>query len=106
MKNYPIDVQIYVSNLMNVIEEILHQLCIDEEIEDVDQFKTILEENILISATENMIDFDEPMFDEEQINKLIMSSIVKYHLDNMLEKGLLKAEVDIETGENVYSLAD
>jgi hypothetical protein len=46
------------------------------------------------------------MFDEEQINKLIMSSIVKYHLDNMLEKGLLKAEVDIETGENVYSLAD
>jgi hypothetical protein len=106
MKNYPIDVQIYVSNLMNVIEEILPQLCIDEEIEDVDQFKTILEENILISATENMIDFDEPMFDEEQINKLIMSSIVKYHLDNMLEKGLLKAEVDIETGENVYSLAD
>lgn len=104
MSNYPIDAQIYVSKMMDFFETVSPQLCLDEEIENEQKFLEMIEEGVMYKAVENIIDHDEPMLDEGQIEEIIKECIVKYHLDAMIESGLLKANVDIETGENVYSL--
>jgi len=106
MKNYPIDVQIYVSNIMNALETLVPGICLEEEINDESKFVELLEESIIIKATENMIEFDEPILDEGQINNILTECVVRYHLDEMVELGLIKANLDVETGENVYSLGN
>ena len=104
MSNYPIDAQIYVSKMMDFFETVSPQLCLDEEIENEEKFLEMIEEGVMFKAVENIIDHDEPMLDDEQMEEIIRECIIKYHLDAMIESGLLKANVDVETGENVYSL--
>ena len=104
MSNYPIDAQIYVSKMMDFFETVSPQLCLDEEIENEQKFLEMIEEGVMYKAVENIIDHDEPMLDDEQMEEIIKECIVRYHLDAMIESGLLKADVDVETGENVYSL--
>jgi hypothetical protein len=104
MNNYPIDAQIYVSKMMDFFETVSPQLCLDEEIENEVKFLEMIEEGVMFKAIENIIDHDEPMLDEEQIEDIIRECVVKYHLDSMIESGLIIANVDVETGENVYSL--
>jgi len=104
MSNYPIDAQIYVSKMMEFFETVTPQLCLEEEIENEGKFLEMIEEGVMFKATENIIDHDEPMLDEQQMEEIIRECIIKYHLDIMIESGLLLANVDIETGENVYML--
>jgi len=104
MKNYPIDVQIYVSKMMDFFETVVPSLCEEEGIEDQDTFSELVKDRVLIQATENQLDNDEPMLDEDQMVTIMNECIVKYHLDNMIAMGLIKADLDIETGENVYCL--
>ena len=104
MNNYPVDAQIYVSKMMSFFETVAPQLCLDEEIENEQKFLEMIEEGVMFKAIENVIDHDEPMLDEEQIEGIIRECVVKYHLDNMIELGLIYANVDVETGENVYLL--
>lgn len=106
MKNYPVDVQIYVSKMMDFFETVVPSLCEEEGIEDKDKFTKLVQDRVLVTATENLIDFEEPILEEEQMTTILNECIVEYHLDLMIANGLIKANIDIETGENVYSLTD
>ena len=46
-------------------------------------------------------ELNHPMVLTESVS---ISKNLKYHLDNMIELGLIYANVDVETGENVYLL--
>jgi hypothetical protein len=101
MKN--IDIEIYKSRLVEATD---FEMMSKEFQVDKMKLKEVFSENLDIIIEENYIDDEDPTLDEEQYGELIMQSVTRIHLDELIEKGLLQADLDIESGENVYKLTE
>ena len=101
MKN--IDIEIYKSRLVEATD---FEMMSSEFGVDKMKLKEVFSENLDIIIEENYIDDEDPTLDEEQYGELIMQSVTRIHLDDLISKGLLQADLDIESGENVYKLTE
>ena len=99
-----IDREIYVNNLMESID--FDGMAKEFEVTDVDKFCDLLRDEVMVVAETNEIEHDEMKLDMEQFSKTIMNVVTQYHIEEMMEKGLIKADVDVESGKNMYSLTE
>lgn len=103
MKN--IDGEIYKNQL---IESIDFELLAEEfELEnEKETFREAIEDELDILVESNLLEFDDPKLTEDQFGKLVFSTATKIHLSKLMDEGLMQATLDVEAGENVYSLTE
>ena len=73
---------------------------------DENEVKETFMEELLIVAEENIIEGEDPTLDEEQFVDCMMATEIKIHIRNLITKGLIQGDVDVDSGENVYSLTN
>ena len=101
MKN--IDIEIYKQQFMDnfPIEDVAKEYdC------DVESFQEVFESEFDYLVELNMIENDDPKLTMDQFEKLIATSVTKFHLENLVKEGLIEANFDVNEGENVYSLTE
>ena len=101
MKN--IDLEIYRTQIEHGVD---FKAMADEFQLDENEIKETFMEELLIVAEENIIDGGDPTLDEEQFVDCMMTTEIKIHLRNLIAQGLIQGDVDVESGENVYSLTN
>jgi hypothetical protein len=101
MKN--IDLEIYRTQIEQGVD---FKAMADEFQLDENEIKETFMEELLIVAEENIIDGGDPTLDEEQFVDCMMATEIKIHLRNLIAQGLIQGDVDVESGENVYSLTN
>ena len=103
MKNYPIDVQTYVFMFTETLskDDSFIELCEYSDVEVI-KFLEYVKDGLLLKSTENLIDLNSPTLSIEQYDRLLNECVIKYHLDEMVEQGILESNFDIETGEMLY----
>jgi DNA-binding HxlR family transcriptional regulator len=101
MKN--IDVEIYKQQFMDnfPIEDIAKEYDCEDE-----SFQEVFESELDYLIELNMIEHDDPKLTMDQFEKLISTSVTKFHLENLVKEGLVEANFDVNEGENVYSLTE
>lgn len=101
MKN--IDAEIYKTQFMDSfpIEDVAKEYDCDVEL-----FQEVFESELDYLIELNIIENDDPKLTIDQFEKLIATSVTRFHLENLVKEGLIEANFDINEGENVYSLTD
>lgn len=101
MKN--IDAEIYKTQFMDnfPIEDVAKEYeC------DVELFQEVFESELDYLIELNIIENDDPKLTIDQFEKLIATSVTRFHLENLVKDGLIEATFDVNEGENVYRLTD
>ena len=101
MKN--IDLEIY---RVQIEQGVDFKAMADEFQLDENEVKETFMEELLIVAEENIIESEDPTLDEEQFVDCMMATEIKIHIRNLITQGLIQGDVDVDNGENVYSLTN
>ena len=101
MKN--IDLEIYRTQIEHGVD--FNAMAEEFQLNESEVREAFMEE-LIIKAEENMIDGGDPTLDEEQFVDCMMATEIKIHLRNLIAQGLIQGDVDVESGENVYSLTN
>jgi hypothetical protein len=106
MEKNPIDVTIYMQKMSSseTINEMLTGMSKKEEIENPEKLRETFLSKLELKAMENYVDYGDPILDEEQFNSVVIESLVEVTLEELMSKGLIEADFDVEKGENVYML--
>lgn len=101
-----IDIKIYVDQLMEGINQmgIIESLVEEWGISNVDNFKELLVENIILQASMNFEEDGDPILDEKQFEDVLIRSTTEYTVEEMVEEGLLIKGLDEDGTENSYRI--
>ena len=101
-----IDVKIYIDKLVEGINQmgVIEDLSKEWEIENKENFKELLEENLTIQASLNFEDCGDPILNDKQFEEILVRSATECTLEEMTERGILVKKLDDEGTENVYSV--
>lgn len=110
MNNPLIDVEIYMNSFKSTITDIYQTgksgVAEEYDIQDLDRFLEILFEDVELVATSNFYDNGDPVLSESQYVDSLGKSIAQYHIDSLMEKGLVESVFDEETMESKFRLTD
>jgi hypothetical protein len=106
MKKVNTDVEIYIHELMEGINQlgIIEELIEEWGLRDVEEFKEVLAENFTLEASINFEDNESPILDEDQFEKVLMSSLTEYTLDSLVEDGFIIKNLKEGEIENTYTV--
>lgn len=101
-----IDVKIYIDKLVEGINQmgVIEDLSEEWEIENKQNFKELLEENLTIQASLNFEECGDPILNDKQFEEILVRSATECTLEEMTEEGILVKNLDDEGTENVYSI--
>ena len=101
-----IDVKIYIDKLVEGINQmgVIEDLSEEWEIENKQNFKELLEENLTIQASLNFEECGDPILYDKQFEEILVRSATECTLEEMTEEGILVKNLDDEGTENVYSI--
>lgn len=103
-----IDVILYRQNFLNalsndgILEDYKNELGID----NLNKFSSLIEEELEFVCAENVIEKGYPTLDEEQFSEMMGRCIASYYLDELVNKGLLQKDYDVEVNDNVFRLTE
>ena len=110
MNNPLIDVEIYLNTFKSTITDLLkddHDTVADDYgIEDIDRFLDIFFEDAEIVATSNFYENGDPILSESQYIDTLGKSIAQYHIDSLMENGLIESTFDESDMESKFRLTD
>jgi hypothetical protein len=108
MSKFSIDTKIYVSRLLETLEDLhfYEDREIFGEITNMDSFREDLENNILIKATENELVHGDPILDEEQFEEVVTRTVIESILEDMEKSGLIESEFSVDKMDTVYKKKD
>lgn len=101
-----IDTVIYMSQLQPVIEPMIQDLVEEYDIDDIDKFKELLNEELEFICAENVLQYQSPTLDESQFMSVLSRCIATYYLDQLSEGGFITKQYDPELNDTVFSLTD
>lgn len=101
-----IDVKIYIDKLIEGINQmgVIEDLSEEWEIENKQNFRELLEENLIIQASLNFEDCGDPILNDKQFEDILVRSATECTLEEMTDKGILVKKLAEEGTENVYSI--
>lgn len=101
-----IDVKIYVDQLMEGINQMgmIETIAAEWGIQNEDEFKELLIENITLQASLNFEENGDPILEENQFESVIIRSATEYTVEEMVEEGLLIKGLDEDGTENSYRI--
>ena len=101
-----IDVKIYVDKLIEGINQmgVIEDLSKEWEIENKENFKELLEENLTIQASLNFEDSGDPVLNANQFEEILVRSATECTIEEMTERGILIKKLEEGGTENVYSI--
>lgn len=98
----------YLKDTMGFLEEneFFEDVSKEDGVEDIEKFKELFIYELEIKILDAYNTRNEPELTEEEFLDAAKISIIEYHLESLKDKGLVKSELDLETGEMMYSLVD
>lgn len=101
-----VDVQIYIEKLMEGINQIglVENLAGEWGISDKEDFEGVLKENLTLASSLAFEESGDPTLDEKTFESSLVRSLTEYSVDSLVKEGKITADLDEETGENVYSI--
>lgn len=101
-----IDVQIYVDQLMEGINQMGLIEIISEEwgVTDQEEFKELLTENLMLKSLINFEDDGDPILGEIEFEDILIKSATEYTVNSMVDEGLLTKNLSDGEIENTYSI--
>lgn len=111
-----IDMQIYIAKLMSYLNDssegtngydaIRADFDMDEKYYTNQLIYSEVKEEIELAVEANLLEIDEPTLSMDQFEQCIVKAATRMLVDKMVLDGLLVAELDIDSGENVYKLTE
>jgi hypothetical protein len=100
-----IDVQIYLDNLMEGVNQsgILEMIMEEFEVEK-ESLKEILTENFTLQSCINFEETGDPELDEDQFEEIIGKSALECTVESMVQEGILVKSLEEGGTENSYSI--
>lgn len=111
-----IDLQIYIAKLLTYLSDssegtngydaIRADFDMDEKYYTNQLIYSEVREEIELAAEANLLETGEPTLTMDQFEQCIVKAATRMLVDKMVLDGLLVAELDIDSGENVYKLTE
>lgn len=99
-------VNMYLKDTMNFLEEngFFEDISNENEVDNIEKFKELFVHELEIKILNAYDERNLPDLTEDEFLDTTKLSIVEYHLESLKDKGLIQSELDLESGEMVYSL--
>ena len=99
-------VDLYLKDTIEFLEdnEFFKDICNEDGIEDIRKFKESFIYELKLKILDAYDKRNSPELTEDEFLDVTKSSIVEYHLESLKDKGLIQSELDLISGEVVYSL--